>query len=86
MGNSISKILKDQIFSFEELMKNKNSFEKGRIRPSLDKFTGRTHTRIHFIKGLSKKEVLAPLQTGIWWRNLFLPILGIDGGVFCIVR
>ena len=47
-------------------MKNKTSFEKGRTRPGLDRLTGGTYTKIHSIKGLSKKEAFAPLQTGMW--------------------
>ena len=66
MGNYISRISKDRLFALEEFMKNKTSFEKGRIRPSLDRLTGGTYTKIHSIKGLSKKEAFAPLQTGMW--------------------
>ena len=69
MGNCISKTNKDHFFAFEEEMKNKTSLEKGRIRRSLYRLTGGTHTRIHSIKKYSK--TLAPLQTGMWWRNLF---------------
>ena len=66
MGNYISRISKDRLFALEEFMKNKTSFEKGRIRPGLDRLTGGTYTKIHSIKGLSKKEAFAPLQTGMW--------------------
>ena len=69
--NGISKTCKDCLFAFEEFMKNKTSFEKGRVRPGLDRLTGGTYTRIHAIKGLSKKEAFAPTQTGMWWGNLF---------------
>ena len=72
MGNCISKISKDPLLAFEEFMKNKTFLEKGRIRPSHDRLTGETYTRIHSIKGFSKKETLAPLQTEMWWKNLFL--------------
>ena len=71
MGNCISRISKDHLLGLEELMKNKTSFEKGRVRPSLDRLTGGIYTKIHSINGLSKKETFAPLQTGMWWRNLF---------------
>ena len=66
MGNYISRISKDRLFALEEFMKNKTSFEKGRIRPGLHRLTGGTYTKIHSIKGLSKKEAFAPLQTGMW--------------------
>ena len=66
MGNYISRISKDRLFALEEFMKNKTCFEKGRIRPGLDRLTGGTYTTIHSIKGLSKKEAFAPLQTGMW--------------------
>ena len=52
-------------------MKNKTSFEKGKLRRGLDMLTGGTYTRIYSIKWLSKKEALASLQTWMWWRNLF---------------
>ena len=52
-------------------MKNKTSFEKGKIRPGLDRLTWGTYIRIHFLKDLSKKKTSAPLQTGMWWGNLF---------------
>ena len=71
MGNCISKISKDRLLAFVEFMKNKTFFEKGRKSPSLDSLTGGTYKRIHSIKGLSKKETFAPLQVGMWWRNLF---------------
>ena len=71
MGQSISKISKDHVLDLEEFMKNKASFEKGRVRPGLDRLTGGTYKSIHSIKGLSEKEAFAPLQTGMWWSNLF---------------
>ena len=70
MGSCISKISKDRLLALEEFMKNKTSFEKGKARPGLDILTGGAYTRIHSIKGLSKKETFAPLQTGVWWRDL----------------
>ena len=76
MGNYISKISKDRLLAFEEFMRNKTSFEKERIRPSLDRLTGGTYARIHSIKGLSKKESFAPLQTGMWWKKFFYPFCG----------
>ena len=70
MGNCISKISKDRFLALEEFMKNKTSFEKGRLRPSLDILTEGTYTRIHSIKGLSKK------------RRLLHYKLGYGGGTF----
>ena len=66
MENCISKISKDCLLGLEEFMKNKASFEKGKAGPGLDRLTGGTYTRIHSIKGLSKKETFAPLQTVAW--------------------
>ena len=57
MGSCISKISKDRLLALEEFMKNKTSFEKGKVRPGLDRLTRGTYTRIHSIKGLSKKCV-----------------------------
>ena len=67
MGHCISKINKDRLLDLEEFMKNKTSFEKGKVRPSLERLTGGTYMRIHSIKGISKKETFALLQTGILW-------------------
>ena len=50
-------------------MKNKTSLEKGKVRPGLDRLTGRTYTRIHSMKKYS--ETFAPLQAGAWWGDLF---------------
>ena len=47
MGNCISKISKDCLLDFEEFMKNKTSFEKGKARLGFDMLTGATNTRIH---------------------------------------
>ena len=60
MGNCISKILKDHFFAFEEGMKNKTSFEKGRVRRGLDMvtITSRTYMKLYSIKKYSK--TLAP--------------------------
>ena len=60
MGNCISKISKDRLFALEEFMKNKTSFEKGRARPSLDRLTRGKYTRIHSVKGFSKKKKRLP--------------------------
>ena len=70
MGNCISKINKDRLFGLEEFMKNKMSFEKGKISPGLDRLVAGTYMRIHPIKGVSKKT-LPPSQTSMWWRDLF---------------
>ena len=64
MGNSISKINKDRFLGLEEFMKNNTIFEKGKIRPGLDRHVGGTYTRIYPIKKYSKR--LAQLQTGMW--------------------
>ena len=72
MGNCISKINKDHFFAFEEEMKNKTSFEKGRLRRGLNMITGGTYMKLYSIKRYSK--MLAPLQTGVWWRGLSLGV------------
>ena len=56
MGNCISKILKDHFFAFEEGMKNKTSFEKGRVRRGLDMvtITSRTYMKTLFYKKVFK--------------------------------
>ena len=69
MGNCISKTFKGLFFAFEEGMKSKTSFEKGRVRRGLDMVTGGTYMKLYSIKKYSK--TFAPLQTGMWWRNLF---------------
>ena len=71
MGNYISRTSKDLLLALEEFMKSMTSFEKGKIRPVLDRLVWRTYTKIHSIKGLSKKEAFAPRQTGMWWKNIF---------------
>ena len=58
MGNCISKILKDHFFAFEKGMKNKTSFEKGRVRRGLDMVTSRTYIKLYSTKKYSK--TLAP--------------------------
>ena len=72
MGNCISKISKDRFFDFEEDMKNVILFLKGKIRisPEWGGIRGITYTRAHSIKKLSEKMTLAPLETGMWWRDL----------------
>ena len=62
MENCISKISKDRLLALEEFMKNKTSFEKGKTRPGLDILTGGTNTRIHSIKGLSKKKTVYSIK------------------------
>ena len=49
-------------------MKNKTSFEKGKIRRGLDIITGGGYTRIHSMSKYSK--TLDPIQTDMWWRSL----------------
>ena len=60
MGNCISRISQDLLLALEEFMKNKTAFEKGKARSGLDILTGGTYTRIHSMKGFSKKETFAP--------------------------
>ena len=62
-GNCISEFNKNRLLGVEEFMKNQASFEKGKIRPGLDRLVGGTYARIHSIKKHSK--MLAPLQTGM---------------------
>ena len=69
MGNCISKILKDHCFAFEEEMKNKTSFGKERVTRGLDMVTGWTYMKLYSIKKYPK--TISPLQTGMWWKNLF---------------
>ena len=64
MGNCISKINEDRFLGLEEFMKNNTIFEKGKIRPGLDRLVGGTYMRIYPIKKYSKK--LAPFQTCMW--------------------
>ena len=47
MGNCISKINKDHFFVYEELMKNKILFSKGKARHALE-----LGTRVSYIWGL----------------------------------
>ena len=70
-GNCIPKFSKDLLLGLENFMKNATPFEKEKLKRGLDRLTGGTYTRIHSIKGVLKKETLALLQTGVWWRNLF---------------
>ena len=62
-GNCISEFNKNRLLGVEEFMKNQTSFEKGKIRPGVDRLVGGTYARIHSIKKHSK--MLAPLQTGM---------------------
>ena len=71
MGDCISRIIKDHLLDLKELMKNATSTSKGKVRPSLDRLTEATYTRIYYIKGLSEKEASGLLQAGMWCRNLF---------------
>ena len=50
-------------------MKNKTSLEKGRVRRGVDMVTGVTYMKLYSIKKYSK--TLAPLQTGMCWKNIF---------------
>ena len=62
MGNSISKINKDQYVAFEEGMKNDIFFLKGKTRSNLEMgIRGKTYTGFHFIKRFSKIMTLVPL-------------------------
>ena len=70
MGNCISKINKDLFFTIKEFMKNYILFSNGIKRLALDMTTRGTYrgaTSIIKPPGIMK---LAPLQTGVWWREL----------------
>ena len=69
MENCISKISKDRLLGLEEFMKNKTSFEKGKVTPGLDRPTRGTYTRIHSM--IKYSRMLDPLQAGAWRRYLF---------------
>ena len=88
MGNNISKILKDHFLLFEEDMKNEILFCKGKVRSGIEICArGKKYTGVYSIKKYSK--TFAPLQTGMWWKNLFFwrnELLQVDGGFSCIVR
>ena len=70
MGNCISKISKYRLLDFEEFMKNDIFFSNGIPRLELDMVTRGRYTGAHSIKKLPEKITLAPLQTGVWWRDL----------------
>ena len=72
MGNCISKINKDHFFAYKEFMKNDIFFSKGIPGFRVDMFTRRTYTGTHSIKKFPEKLTQNPLQTGAWWRHLFL--------------
>ena len=72
MGNCISKISKDHPFALEEFMKNKTSFEKGRVKAGLDRFSRGKYARIHSIKGHSKKRIVCPITN---WDLVEKPFL-----------
>ena len=70
MVNCISKINKDHVFAFEEEMKNDIFFFKGKTRCIIEMCArGKKYTGTHSMKKYSK--TFAPLQTGMWGRNLF---------------
>ena len=71
MGNSISKISKDRLLGLEEFMKNKTSLEKGKAGPSLDRITGGTYTRIHFIRSFQKMKHLLHHKLGCGGETFF---------------
>ena len=68
MGNCISKVNKDPFIVYEELMKNEILFSKGKIRSVLE--MGRIYAKAHSIMKFSEIMPLAPLQTGVWWRDI----------------
>ena len=70
MGNCISKINKDHFFVTEEFMKTDILFSNGVTRLTLECDTKKTYTEVHFIKKNPEKINPAPLQTGLWWRDL----------------
>ena len=70
MGNCISKINKVHFFAFVEEMKNDILFFKGKTSGIIEMCTrGKKYTGIHSIKKYS--NTFAPLQTGMWCRDLF---------------
>ena len=71
MGNCISKINNDHSFVFEEKMKNDIFFLKGKTRSDLKLGArGKTYTGFHSIRTFSEIMMLAPLQIGVWLRDL----------------
>ena len=68
MGNCISKINKDPFLVYEKLMKNDIFFSKGKIRSALE--MGTIYTESYSIMKFSEIMTLAPLQTGVWWKDL----------------
>ena len=58
MGNYISKISKDCLLGLEEFMKNATSFEKGKLRPGLDRLTGGHIRESTPYRGFQKKKRL----------------------------
>ena len=70
MGNCISKINKDHFFYFWRGAENDIIFIKGKTRRVIEMCArGKKYTGIHSIKKYSK--TFAPLQTEMWWRNLW---------------
>ena len=73
MGNCISNINKDYFFAFEEEMKNECHFFKGTTRIGAEMCArGKIYMGIHSIKKFSNIVKLAPLQTGLRWRYIYL--------------
>ena len=71
MGNCISKVNKEHFFAFEGKMKNCISFLKGKIRSDLEIGTrGKTYMGFHSVRKFPEIMMLAPLQTGVSWRDL----------------
>ena len=76
MGSCISNINKDHFFAYEGSMKNNILFFKGNARAFLEMCARcKTYTELHSIKKYSNIMTLVPLQTGVWWRDLFKDIL-----------
>ena len=71
MGNCTSKILKDHFFAFQEFLKNDTLLSGGMMSLALDWGTKVTCMEVHSIRKATYSERLAPVQAGIWWRNLF---------------
>ena len=66
MGNCISKINKDYLYTFEEIVKNDIFFSKGKTRSNLEMYTrGKGYTGFHSIRKIPEIINLAPLQTGM---------------------
>ena len=79
--NCISRFSKDHFFAFEEEMKNKASFEKGRVRCGLDMVTGGTYMKLYSIKNIQKR--LPHYKLGCGGETFFKLIRRIINNLRC---